>query len=59
MGSFRWLGTRPLTDDIIFGVLEFRCAGRSGPGRRECSERVCDSLDGPMGMGFGRRRELW
>ena len=26
--------------------------GSLGPGRRECSERVCDSLDGPMGDGM-------
>jgi hypothetical protein len=23
-----------------------------GPGRRECSVRVCESLDGPMGEGI-------
>ena len=33
------------TDDSVFGVVELRCAGRSGPGRRECSERVCENLD--------------
>ena len=31
---------------------ELRCAGGFGPGRRECSERVCDSLGGPMGDGI-------
>jgi hypothetical protein len=34
------------------GVVELRCAGRLGPARRECSERVCESLDGPMGDGI-------
>jgi hypothetical protein len=36
-------------DDSVFGVVEIRCAGRLGSGRRECSERVCESLDGPNG----------
>ena len=30
--------------------------GSLGPGRCECSVRVCDSLDGPMGFG---RRSAW
>ena len=44
--------TRLFTDNSVCGVGELRCAGRFRPGRRECSERVCESLDGPMGDGI-------
>ncbi len=54
INSGGWI-TRLLTDDSVFGVVELRCAGRFGPDRRECSERVCASLGGPLGTGCGRR----